>query len=87
MLSLTILQEISGFLPVKTPLSQLYDACVPPECRFYPSDVFKYAPPRCVDPTKKIGMWINLTKTDRYYQENEACPSLLSLFNFSLLLD
>jgi len=64
---------ISGFLPVKTPLSQLYDACLPdPQYRFYPSDVFKYAPTHSDTPNVKIGMWIDLTKTDRYYSRSDV---------------
>jgi hypothetical protein len=71
---MAVFQEIGGFLPIKTPLSQLYDACVPdPQYRFYPSDVFKYGPSRCSNPEMKIGMWIDLTKTNRYYQKNEVC--------------
>ncbi|KFD51829.1 hypothetical protein M514_07356 [Trichuris suis] len=59
---------ISGiFLPFKTPLSHKYDKVVPEENRFYPSMVLK------ADDLggKKIGLWIDLTNTRRFYDKKE----------------
>ncbi|KAI6213714.1 hypothetical protein M3Y94_00183900 [Aphelenchoides besseyi] len=65
-------KEVFGFLPIKTPLSSLYDGCLPDlNYRFTPDDVFKYAPNYLENKEKKIGMWIDLTKTDRYYNKEE----------------
>ncbi|KAH7730826.1 mRNA capping enzyme domain-containing protein [Aphelenchoides avenae] len=59
------------FLPMKTPLSTLYDELLEPKLRFHPQDVF-----RCrlngAKEGAKIGMWIDLTKTTRYYNKDEV---------------
>ncbi|KAI6220636.1 MRNA-capping enzyme [Aphelenchoides fujianensis] len=68
-------KEISGFLPIKTPLAPAYDGCLPDaQFRFTPADVFAHAPQRFEprDAKKKIGMWIDLTKTSRYYDKDEV---------------
>ncbi len=51
------------FLALKTPLDQRYDAQVPPQALFYPSMVFSSMRSYRV----KIGLWIDLTNTDRFY--------------------
>lgn len=56
------------FLAFKTPLSQRFDDQVPPEYRFTPSMLFNTMKSYKV----KIGMWIDLTKTKRFYSESEV---------------
>ncbi|CAJ0956615.1 unnamed protein product, partial [Mesorhabditis belari] len=57
------------FFPFKTPLCSLYDDQIPdPALRFHPSDVFSAIKKQ----NRKIGLWIDLTKTDRYYGKNEV---------------
>jgi len=61
------------FLAFKTPLSERFDEQVPPEFRFSPSMLFS----SMKSYKQKIGLWIDLTKTDRFYnksivEENEC---------------
>ena len=49
------------FLAFKTPLSERFDEQVPPEFRFSPSMLFS----SMKSYKQKIGLWIDLTKTDR----------------------
>jgi len=62
------------FFPFKVPLKQEYDDQIAEEHIFHPEMVFDFA--KALG-KKKIGLWIDLTKTDRYYdkkvvQENGA---------------
>ncbi|KAK6051326.1 hypothetical protein COOONC_11170, partial [Cooperia oncophora] len=56
------------FFPFKTPLCSLYDDQIEKKLRFHPEDVFNHPAVK----GKKIGLWIDLTKTDRYYFVKEA---------------
>ncbi|WKY11709.1 hypothetical protein Q1695_003352 [Nippostrongylus brasiliensis] len=56
------------FFPFKTPLCSLYDSQIEKKLRFHPEDVFNHPAVR----GKKIGLWIDLTKTDRYYFVKEV---------------
>uniref|UniRef100_A0A914VM93 mRNA-capping enzyme n=1 Tax=Plectus sambesii TaxID=2011161 RepID=A0A914VM93_9BILA len=53
------------FVPFKTPLCTLYDELVPEQYRFTPQMVFNSG-------LGKIGLWIDLTKTNRYYSRQEV---------------
>lgn len=57
------------FFPFKTPLCKMYDAQIAEKrYRFHPADVFS-------SPFlngKRIGLWIDLTNTDRYYFTEEV---------------
>ncbi|CAD6193611.1 unnamed protein product [Caenorhabditis auriculariae] len=56
------------FLPFKTPLCALYDPEISDKkLRFHPEDVMNHVN---LD-GKKVGLWIDLTKTDRYYFSDE----------------
>uniref|UniRef100_A0A1I7U452 TYR_PHOSPHATASE_2 domain-containing protein n=1 Tax=Caenorhabditis tropicalis TaxID=1561998 RepID=A0A1I7U452_9PELO len=57
------------FFPFKTPLCRMYDAQIAEKRhRFYPGDVF--ASPFLNG--QKIGLWVDLTNTDRYYFTEEV---------------
>ncbi|KAK6755147.1 hypothetical protein RB195_013868 [Necator americanus] len=56
------------FFPFKTPLCSLYDDQIEKRLRFHPEDVFNHPAIK----GKKIGLWIDLTKTDRYYFVKEV---------------
>lgn len=58
---------IGKFIAFKTPLSTDFEDQVPPECRFPPSMVFEYYKRKKV----KIGLWIDLTNTSRFYDKEE----------------
>ncbi|CAI4222640.1 unnamed protein product [Auanema sp. JU1783] len=51
------------FLPFKVPLCSLYDDQIDKQYRFHPEDVFKHPSVK----GKKIGLWVDLTNTDRFY--------------------
>nr|XP_023025890.1 mRNA-capping enzyme [Leptinotarsa decemlineata] len=55
------------FMAMKTPLSSSFDEIVPPECRFPPKMLFS----SCKSKKIKIGLWIDLTNTTRFYDKNE----------------
>ncbi|KAJ8966398.1 hypothetical protein NQ317_009630 [Molorchus minor] len=55
------------FMPLKTPLSNIYDEKVPEELRFTPKRIFASARSNRV----KLGLWIDLTNTDRYYYKGD----------------
>lgn len=55
------------FLAFKTPLSSRFDDQVPPEHRFSPAMLFASMKSYKV----KIGLWIDLTNTSRFYNEAE----------------
>ena len=58
------------FLPLKTPLSACYDEFIPSlhgQYSFHPSDVFNHHPEG-----KRVGLWVDFTKTDRYYNRSEV---------------
>jgi mRNA-capping enzyme len=61
------------FLACKTPLDEKYDDQVPPECRFTPVMLFNSMKQHKV----KIGLWIDLTNTKRFYDkqriEDQEC--------------
>lgn len=54
------------FLPFKTPLCRLYDDQIPEQYRFTPQMIFDNGR------VGKIGLWIDLTKTNRYYSRFEV---------------
>ncbi|CEF63181.1 mRNA-capping enzyme [Strongyloides ratti] len=59
------------FVPFKTPLSSLYDSQIPDSSLyFHPQDVFdkKF---EGISGDSKIKLWIDLTKTSRYYSEDD----------------
>ncbi|KAI1707412.1 dual specificity phosphatase, catalytic domain-containing protein [Ditylenchus destructor] len=59
------------FLPMKTPMSTIYDPQIEPKYQFHPQDVFE----RQIIGAKagaKIGLWMDFTKTDRYYDRREV---------------
>ncbi|XP_018568622.1 mRNA-capping enzyme [Anoplophora glabripennis] len=58
---------IDKFLAFKTPLSSNFDEQVPPECRFPPKMLFNY----CKSKKIKLGLWIDLTNTKRFYDKEE----------------
>lgn len=63
------LELIGGkFLALKTPLSDRFDDQVPPEYRFTPSMLFDTMKSYKVN----IGLWIDLTKTSRFYNLAEV---------------
>ncbi|CAB3410852.1 unnamed protein product [Caenorhabditis bovis] len=57
------------FLPFKSPLCVLYDNQIPDKkLRFYVRDVFNHVNLG----GRRIGLWIDLTRTDRYYYSEEV---------------
>eukprot|EP00124_Ichthyophonus_hoferi_P001248 Ihof_evm15s60 gene=Ihof_evmTU15s60 len=56
------------FLPFKTPLDPKYDSNLPEEYRFNLDDLFN----TCAENFLELGMIVDLTKTDRYYDKNEV---------------
>ncbi|CAD5224961.1 unnamed protein product [Bursaphelenchus okinawaensis] len=65
-------KEICGFLPTKTPLDKKYDHLMDIAQFFHPDDVIERGPELCGKPGAKIGLWINLTKTKRYYNPGDV---------------
>uniref|UniRef100_A0AAF5CZB4 mRNA-capping enzyme n=1 Tax=Strongyloides stercoralis TaxID=6248 RepID=A0AAF5CZB4_STRER len=60
------------FVPFKTPLSSLYDSQIPDSSLyFHPQDVFDEKLEGVSDGSK-IKLWIDLTKTSRYYSEDDV---------------
>uniref|UniRef100_T1J962 mRNA guanylyltransferase n=1 Tax=Strigamia maritima TaxID=126957 RepID=T1J962_STRMM len=55
------------FLPFKTPLNSKFDDQIPPECLFQPSMMLSIM--RSYN--AKLGLWIDLTNTDRFYDKME----------------
>uniref|UniRef100_A0A915IW42 Uncharacterized protein n=1 Tax=Romanomermis culicivorax TaxID=13658 RepID=A0A915IW42_ROMCU len=55
------------FIPMKTPLCDVYDDQVPETCRFYVPMVFNVFKNH-----GKIGFWIDLTNTDRFYDKDDV---------------
>ncbi|VDP10279.1 unnamed protein product, partial [Soboliphyme baturini] len=61
-------QVVGGrFVPFKTPLCAAYDEMVPEASRFYPSMLFSSV----ASAKGKIGMWIDLTNTCRFYDRRD----------------
>lgn len=58
----------SKFFAFKTPLSKRFDKQVPPKYRFHPKMVFSTAKLKKI----KIGLWIDLTNSDRFYDRREV---------------
>ncbi|KAJ8917433.1 hypothetical protein NQ315_005480 [Exocentrus adspersus] len=58
---------LSKFMPLKTPLSSDFDHQLPAGLRHYPQDIFRLARRNKV----RIGLWIDLTNTNRYYRREE----------------
>lgn len=57
------------FFPFKTPLCKMYDNQIAERrYQFHPAEVFSH--PHLHG--KKIGLWIDLTNTDRYYFREEV---------------
>ncbi|MFH4982993.1 hypothetical protein AB6A40_009702 [Gnathostoma spinigerum] len=65
--------EVIGkhFLAFKTPLCSLYDSQVEKQYQFHPKDVFKKKLAGA-EKGAKIGLWVDLTKTNRYYSHKEV---------------
>uniref|UniRef100_A0A915PZ12 mRNA-capping enzyme n=1 Tax=Setaria digitata TaxID=48799 RepID=A0A915PZ12_9BILA len=59
------------FLPFKTPLCKLYDDQIEKKWQFHPRDVFAHKF-RGAESGSRIGLWIDLTKTNRYYSRKEV---------------
>ncbi|VDN17213.1 unnamed protein product [Gongylonema pulchrum] len=59
------------FLPFKTPLSKLYDEQIEKKYQFHPRDVFAQQFVGA-EPGARIGLWIDLTATNRYYHKREV---------------
>lgn len=55
------------FLAFKTPLSEQFDSQVPDDCRFTPKMLFSLTKSY----GQRIGLWIDLTNTDRFYNCND----------------
>ncbi|XP_035210837.1 mRNA-capping enzyme-like isoform X2 [Stegodyphus dumicola] len=55
------------FIPFKTPLDERYDSQVPEECTFTPSMFIASLSSYKL----KLGLWIDLTNTTRFYNKNE----------------
>lgn len=61
-------QIIAGkFIPMKTPLCSSYDRQVPEAYRFPPGQLFDFVKGN----RSKVGLWIDLTNTDRFYSRAE----------------
>ncbi|ENN77339.1 mRNA-capping enzyme isoform X1 [Dendroctonus ponderosae] len=58
---------IGKLLALKTPLSAKFDHVVPAECRFHPKMFFG----SCKTKKLKIGLWLDLTNTNRFYDKAE----------------
>lgn len=58
---------VNKFIASKTPLEGNFDDQVPLECRFPPSMLFA----TCKSKKIKVGLWIDLTNTTRFYSKNE----------------
>lgn len=71
------------FLPFKTPLCKLYDEQIEKVYQFHPRDVFAHKF-RGAEPGARIGLWIDLTKTNRYYSRKEVFGSTI-LINIVML--
>nr|CAH7716055.1 unnamed protein product [Callosobruchus chinensis] len=52
-------------MPLKTPLSEKYNGKLPIEARYPPEEIFRRAAHNKV----KIGLWVDLTNTSRYYSK------------------
>lgn len=59
--------ELFYMIPSKVPLGEAYNNCIPPGKRYSFLQVFKKIRVR----GKRIGMVVDLTNTDRYYNHNE----------------
>ncbi|KAL3093071.1 hypothetical protein niasHT_022521 [Heterodera trifolii] len=60
------------FLPMKTPLDSSYDHLIEsPKYFFHPSSVFR-APLLGATKGAKIGLWVDLTNSDNFYNEEEV---------------
>ena len=69
------------FLPFKTPLCSFYDDQIDKEHRFHPEDVFS-AP---ILNGRKIGLWCDFTKTDRFYFKSEVTANIFSDIAYFLI--
>lgn len=56
------------FLAFKTPLGEKFNEQIPPKFRFTPSMLFESTK----DKHQKLGLWIDLTKTNRFYDSEEV---------------
>ncbi|CAH0557558.1 unnamed protein product [Brassicogethes aeneus] len=59
---------IGKFVALKTPLSSNFDEQVPIECRFPPKMLFD----SCKSKKIKLGLWVDLTNTSRFYDKEEV---------------
>lgn len=66
-----ILQFLDKFLPFKCPLSTEYDRDLDESQRFHPSMLVSYT--ESVE--RRMGLVVDLTKTDRYYDKRELLQS------------
>ncbi|XP_018568610.1 mRNA-capping enzyme-like [Anoplophora glabripennis] len=58
---------LSKFMPLKTPLNSNFDHQIPRDLRYHPREIFSLAKNNKV----KIGLWIDLTNTYRYYRKED----------------
>lgn len=58
-------------MPFKTPLCGFYDELMERKHRFHPEDVFN-ATLDGAETGANIGLWLDLTKTGRYYNREEV---------------
>ncbi|KAI4465297.1 mrna-capping enzyme [Holotrichia oblita] len=58
---------VGKFMALKTPLNSNFDSQVPPDCRFPPKMLFDV----CKSKKIKLGLWIDLTNTTRFYNKQE----------------
>ncbi|KAG8184984.1 hypothetical protein JTE90_024519 [Oedothorax gibbosus] len=59
---------VDKFIAFKTPLDDSYNSEVPLECSFSPSMIIG----SLSNPKAKLGLWIDLTNTNRFYNKNEV---------------
>lgn len=59
---------VGKFMALKTPLNTNFDSQVPAECRFHPKMFFDI----CKAKKIKIGLWVDLTNTSRFYRKEEV---------------
>lgn len=58
-------------MPFKTPLCGFYDELMEKKYQFHPEDVFK-SKLEGAEQGAKIGLWLDLTNTTRYYSRDEV---------------
>jgi hypothetical protein len=67
-------------LPTKTPLDNSYDHLIEsPQYHFHPENIF-HLPLIGAEPGAKIGLWIDLTNSDYFYNGEEVYIPLIPVF-------